>query len=74
MSKTLTEIRKELDLSKCTQAYNVCNLFAKIAEAHPEVVYEALGSFLRRRPLEENAHVIALYRDEALQLKELFKI
>lgn len=74
MTKTLTTVRKEVDLHTCAQITNMANLFAKICEQHPEIVYKVLGSFLRRRSLDDNKHLINLYRDEAIMVKELFKI
>jgi hypothetical protein len=74
MARTLTQIRKDTDLSVAADVRTIATLFAKIAATNPDAVKAVLSDFARRTAggEEKTTGLIELYHDTAIYLSEVF--
>ena len=72
--KTLTQLRKEIDLSDASNIKQIMSMFAKIAETHPEIVMEAFGAYLKRSNQATQLAQVEWYKDQAEYFKTLFNL
>ncbi len=71
MSKTLTALRKDLDLSTASDVKNLAKLFGRIAKSNPDAIKAVLSPYLRADKVDG---LIELYADQAEYIVNLFNL
>lgn len=72
--KTLTALRKEIDLTDAANTRAIMALFAKIAENNPEAVKAVFNNYLKSRSDDRQSAQVEFYLDQAKYLMELFDL
>lgn len=72
--KTLTQLRKEINLTEAANIRQIMSMFAHIAKNHPEAVKESFGAYLKSRSEASQNAQVEWYGDQAEYFKTLFNL
>lgn len=74
MSKTLTQLRKEIGLDTASEVRRIAQFFVTLAETNPEAVKAALPWFIRKGDDTKQEAMVEFYKDQAAYLIKLFTL
>jgi hypothetical protein len=74
MAKTLTTLRKELDLTDAANVRAIMAMFAKISESNPDAVKATFNKYMKSKSDAMQTTQVEFYSDMAKYLMELFDL
>jgi hypothetical protein len=74
MAKTLTTLRKEIDLTDAANIRAMMHMFAEIAKNNPDAVKATFNKYMKSKSNETQNLQVQFYADRAEQFKEMFDL